>query len=117
MEQFSTNENVLNGNNEIIEICMNDVVLEDGSEKNPSVQIETSRNPKNGSEKIMNENLKTLHVQRKIWKPHGRTSLCWSFYCVNDNAKVGLVNIQIMCYIFCYQNPIIGINPRTPVRK
>jgi hypothetical protein len=43
--------------------------------------------------------------------------LCWSFYCVNDNAKVGLVNPQIMRCIFCYQNPIIGINPRTQARK
>jgi hypothetical protein len=86
MEQSSTNENMISGNNEIIEICMNDVILKDGSEENPSVQIETSRNPKNGSEKLMKENLKKLHAQRKNWKPHGRTSLCWSFYCVNDNA-------------------------------
>jgi hypothetical protein len=65
----------------------------------------------------MKENLKKLHAQRKIWKPHGKTSLYWSFYCVNDNAEVGLVNTQIMCSIFCYQNPIIGINPRTQMRK
>jgi hypothetical protein len=69
MEQFSTNENVINGNNETIEICMNDVVLENGYEEIPSVQIETIRNPKNGSEKIMKENLKNLHAQRKISKP------------------------------------------------
>jgi hypothetical protein len=30
-------ENVINENNEIIEICVNDVVLEDKSEKNLSV--------------------------------------------------------------------------------
>ncbi len=35
-----------------------------------------------------------MHVQRKFWKPHGKTSLCWGFYCVNDNA-----NAQIMCCI------------------
>jgi hypothetical protein len=46
MEQSSTNENVISGNNERIEICMNDVVLEDKFEENSSVQIETSRNPK-----------------------------------------------------------------------
>jgi hypothetical protein len=53
----------------------------------------------------------------KIQKPHGITSLCWSFYCVNDNAEVGSVNTQIMCYIFCYENPVIGINPRIQMRK
>ncbi len=66
MEQSFVNENVINENNEIIEICMNYVVLEDGFEENPSVQIETSRIPKNGSEEIMKENLKKLHAQRKI---------------------------------------------------
>jgi len=48
--------------------------------------------------------LKKLHVQRKIWKPHGKTSLCLSFYCVNDNVEVDMVNTQIICYIFYYQN-------------
>jgi len=62
--------------NEIIEICMNDVVLENRFEENPSFQTKTSRNLQNGNEKIMKENLKKLHAQRKIWKPHGRTSLC-----------------------------------------
>jgi len=96
---------------------MNDVVLEDGFKENPSVQTKTSRNPKNGSEKIMKENLKKLHAQRKIWKPHGKTSLCWNFYCVNDNAEVDIVNTQIMCCIFFYQNPVIGINPKTQAKK
>jgi hypothetical protein len=58
MEQPSTNENVISGNNETIEICMNDVVLEDGYKENPSVQTKTNRNPENGNEKIMKENLK-----------------------------------------------------------
>ncbi len=90
------------------------------SKQNPNVQIEKSRNPKNGNEKIMKENLKKLHAWRKIWKPHGITSLCWIFYYVNDNAEVDLVNTQIMHCIFYYQNPIlriIGINPRTQARE
>jgi hypothetical protein len=66
MEHFFANENVINGNNETIEICMNDVVLENRSEENPSVQTETSRNLENGNEKLMKENLKKLHAQRKI---------------------------------------------------
>jgi hypothetical protein len=32
MEQSTANENMISGNNEIIEICTDDVVLEDGSE-------------------------------------------------------------------------------------
>jgi hypothetical protein len=39
MEQSFANENVINGNNETIEICLNDVVLENRYEENPSVQI------------------------------------------------------------------------------
>jgi hypothetical protein len=65
----------------------------------------------------MKENLKKLHAQKQIWNPHGRTFLCWSFYCVNDNVEVNLVNIQTMCCILCYQNQAIGINPRTQERK
>jgi len=65
----------------------------------------------------MKENLKNLHVQRQIWKPHGKTSLCWRFYQINDNAKVDLINTQIMRYIFYYQNLVIGINLRGQTRK
>ncbi len=39
------------------------------------------------------------------------------FFGVNDDAKVDLGNTQIMCYIFCYQNHVIGINPRTQVKQ
>ncbi len=38
MEQSSANENMISGNNETIEICMNDVVLEGRFEENSSVQ-------------------------------------------------------------------------------
>jgi hypothetical protein len=38
MEQSSANENMISGNNETIEICMNDVVFEDGYEVDPTVQ-------------------------------------------------------------------------------
>jgi myosin-crossreactive antigen len=79
MEQSSANENMISGNNETIETCMNDVVFKNGYKVNPSVQIEMNKNAKKGSEKIMKENLKKLHAQKQIWKPHGRTSLCWKF--------------------------------------
>ncbi len=117
MEQFSTNENMISGNNETIEICINNVILEDLFEENPNVQTETSRNLKNDKEKIMKGNLKKLFVQRKSQKPHGKTSLCWSFYFVNDNAKIDLVNTQIMYCILCYQNLVIGIDPKTKMKK
>jgi hypothetical protein len=58
-----------------------------------------------------------LHAQRKIWQPHGRLSLCWSFYCVNDNTQIDLENTQIKHCIFCYQEPVIGINLKTQARK
>jgi hypothetical protein len=63
MEQSFANENMISGNDEAIEICMNDVVLENGYKENPSVQIETNKNPKNGSEEIMKGNLKKLHAK------------------------------------------------------
>jgi hypothetical protein len=68
MKHFFANENVIKRNNETIEICMNDVVLKNGSKENPSVQTKTNMNPKNGSERIMKDNLIRLFVQRKISK-------------------------------------------------
>jgi hypothetical protein len=108
---------VISGNNETIEIYMNDLLLENKYEENPSVQIKTSRTPKTGSAKIMKENLKKLHFQKQIWKTHGKTSLCWTFYYVKDNVEVDLINTQIMHCILSYQNLVIGINPRTQARK
>ncbi len=62
MVQSSTNESMIIGNNETVEICINDVVLEEMSEENPNVQPKISINLKNGSDKIMKGNLKKLHV-------------------------------------------------------
>jgi hypothetical protein len=53
MEQSSTNANVVIGNNETIEIFMND----DSMEKYVSVQTKTSKNPKNEREKEIKINL------------------------------------------------------------
>jgi len=46
MEQSSTYENVVIENNETIEICMDDEIMEE----NRNVQIETNMNPKNEKE-------------------------------------------------------------------
>jgi hypothetical protein len=102
------------GNNETIEICMNDEIIEE----NVSVQIKTSQNLKNEKKEEIKINLKKLQVQRKSWQPHLSICLCWSFYCVNDNIEIDLDdNTQIMCCIFCYQELVIGINSRTQARK
>ncbi len=62
MVQSSTNESMIIGNNETLEICINNVVLEEISEENPNVQPKISSNLKNGSDKIMKGNLKKMHV-------------------------------------------------------
>jgi hypothetical protein len=67
---------MINGNNDTIEIFMNDVILEDNFEENASVQTKTSRNVEDAFEELMKINLKKLHVQKKCWKPNGKTSLC-----------------------------------------
>ncbi len=92
---------------------MNDGIMEE----NVNVQTKTSKNPQNEREQEMQINLKKLQAQRKSQKPHGRLSLCWNFYRVNDNAKVDLKNTQIMCYIICYQEPIIRINLKIQAKK
>jgi hypothetical protein len=56
-------------------------------------------------------------VQSKIWKPHGKTLLCWVFYYVNDNTNVDIENPQIMHCIFCHNNPINVTNPRTQFKR
>jgi hypothetical protein len=86
------------GNNETIEIFMTNGIIEE----NVSVQIKTSQNLENEKKEELKINLKKLHAQRKSWQPHGSTSLCWSFYCVDDNIEIDLENTQIMCCIFCY---------------
>jgi hypothetical protein len=113
MEQSSAYENVVMGNNETIKISMHDEIMEE----NVSVQIETNMNLEIEREERMKINLPKLHAQRKSWQPHGRLSLCWSFYYVDDNTQIDFDNTQIMHCILCYQKPIIGINSRTQARK
>jgi len=45
-------------------------------------------------------------------------SLCWNFYCVNDQKEVDGDNPQGMkWHILCYNNLGIVTNPRTQARK
>jgi hypothetical protein len=52
MEQSSVDENIVMGNNETIEIFMNDEIMEE----NVSVQIETNKNLENEKEEEMKIN-------------------------------------------------------------
>jgi hypothetical protein len=55
--------------------------------------------------------------KRLFWKPNNRNALCCLFYCVNDNKEIDFIGLQIMCCIFCYNNPIFNLNPKIQVRK
>ncbi len=101
------------GNNETIEIFMNDEIMEE----NVSVQIETNMNLENEREEEMKIKLKKLHAQKKSWQPHGILSFCWSFYCVNDNIEIDFENTQTMHCILCYQKHVIRINSKIQTRK
>jgi hypothetical protein len=74
----------------------------EGIEENPSLQIESNKilgvNGKNLqiTKEKTKQILEQLHFQRKKWQSHNKNVLCWSFYCVNYNAKVSLEALQIM---------------------
>jgi len=69
------NENKVNVN-ETCGIFINDVIMEETYDENPIVQKKKNRNLKGENEQLMENDIKKLHVQKKAWKPHGRTSLC-----------------------------------------
>jgi hypothetical protein len=81
-----------------------------------NVQLESSKIEENG-EQIMKKNLQKLHVQRNFWRGHITNSLCWGFYCVNDEKEVEITSHQVMKCILCYDNVINIPNPRTKERK
>jgi hypothetical protein len=54
--------------------------VEEMFEENLSLQTETNKNSK-FEEKIKRINLRKLHVQIKLWKPHNENSLCLVFLC------------------------------------
>ncbi len=117
MDQSSIDESRISPNNGTIEISMNDIIMEAQFEENISVQTKGSKNQKKEIKEIMKMNLKKLHVQRKFWKPHRRTFLCWGCYCVNNNVVIDFENAQIMHCILCHKKSIIITNPKTQERK
>jgi hypothetical protein len=42
---------------------------------------------------------------------------CVGHFCVNDNKKINVTNLQTMHYILCHNNPILNVNPKTQARK
>jgi hypothetical protein len=49
---------------------------------------------------------------KKKWHLHNRNELCWSFYYVNENSKVNLDVLQMMCCLLCHFQPIVYVNSR-----
>jgi hypothetical protein len=46
--------------------------------------------------------LQTMEQQQaSLWKPHNKTSICWSFFILNDNLHVDLLNPQMLRCIIC----------------
>jgi len=73
MKQSSTNENVVIGNNETIETCMNDEIMEE----NVGVQTKTSKNPKNE-----NKSSKLACTKKKV-RNHMEDYLCVGIFIVS----------------------------------
>jgi hypothetical protein len=66
----------------------------------------------------MNEkNLKKLCAQRTFWKGNSINTMCWAFYYVDDNKEVSATTLQAMRCIFCHNNPILNVNPKTQAKK
>jgi hypothetical protein len=84
----------------IYDVFVNEVRLKDEvfleCEKMVNLQTQGSRNSK-----MNKKNLKKLHVQRILWRGNSKTSLCWAFYCVNDNKKVNATTHQTMLVLRC----------------
>lgn len=78
-------------------------------------KIKSSKGVENQKSKIK-MNLQKQHVQRIKWKPHVNNAFYWTFFYVNDNKKVDCNNIQMMHYIFCYNNFINAYNPITQIK-
>jgi hypothetical protein len=46
-----------------------------------------------------------------------KNAFCWGVFCVNDNKEMDHNNLQMMCYIFCYDNPVNAYNSKIQIRK
>jgi hypothetical protein len=69
------------------------------------------------NEMKMKDNFFKLHAQRSFCKETIINVLCWAFYFVNDNKEVDITTFQTMDCIFCNNNPILNLNPKTKLEK
>ncbi len=58
-----------------------------------------------------------LCAQRTFWRENNKNAVCQAFYCVNDNKEVNVITPQNMRCIFCHNNPILNVNPKTQAKK
>jgi len=65
----------------------------------------------------MEKNLRTLHIQRKIWKGHTRNAICWAFYYANDDKESDPRNPQVMRCQFCYNSLVHAFNLNKKKKK
>ncbi len=52
--------------------------------------------------------LQAMEQQALLWKPHNRTSICWSLFTVNENLLVNLLNPQMLKCIICWSQQASG---------
>jgi hypothetical protein len=90
---------------------MNDVIMEEEAEKNlnvqirnPSVETKGSKNEDKETKEVIKLTLKSCMFKKNSSNVMKKISLCWNFYCVNDNATIDLEDAQIMFCIFCHNN-------------
>jgi hypothetical protein len=116
MTKSFENENMISENT--FQVFMMDVMEEKSlqCEINPNLQTKNKQNLR--SRKKTNERKrKKLHAQNIIWKSHGRNSLRWVFFFVNDNKDVNVKGPQTMRCILCYSSPILFCNFKTQAIK
>jgi hypothetical protein len=62
-----------------------------------------------------NESLQNPSEHNSI-KPHGKNTLCWAFYVVNDNTQVDGKVLQVMHCMICHRKYVPFI-AKTKLRK
>ncbi len=64
----------------------------------------------------MKEKIRKLHVEKTMWKSHGRNFL-YQVFLVNHKKNADVKCPQTMRCILCYNSPILFCNLKTQARK
>ncbi len=96
---------------------MNDIVLEDKLEGNPSVHTKNKKESKKWHWTTNEDKLQKVACSKKILETTWKKFYVLRVFCVNDNVEVDLENNQMIRCILCYQNLVIRINPRIQTRN